>query len=101
MKKRILSLFLFLGMAAPVWVYAFEHIDETIATIYKHYNTLHKSKDALQYEAKILKEMSAYEKNRLGMLDLDKVRGIGVAFNLVEEENNPLDILDGFIYKVN
>ena len=45
------------------WEYAFSHIDETVNVILKKYNSLHKTKKALLYEAKILKKLAYYKQN--------------------------------------
>ncbi len=51
------------------WNYAFAHLDETIEVILRKYNTQHKSKEALLYEAKILKELAYYKEGRFGKID--------------------------------
>ena len=80
------------------WEYAFSHIDETISLLYNKYNTLNKTKDALKFEADTLKVLSGYG-NNLGELNENKVKGIGQLFNLMNNENRKLKILDDFIYK--
>jgi len=69
--------------------------------IYRRYNTLHKSKAALEYEAHTLRKMSGYDEGKLGLLSLEKIKGIGAQFNLVQNENHRLETLDTFIYAKN
>ena len=80
------------------WEYAWNHIEETVDVIYKKYNTQNKTKDALLFEAKKLKELSGYGEN-FGELNREKIKSIAQLFNLMESENNKLSILDEFIYK--
>ena len=40
------------------WKWAFSHIDETVDLIYNKYNLLHNSKEALKYEANVLKKLA-------------------------------------------
>ncbi len=79
------------------WGYAFSHIEEVVDLIYEKYNTLNKTKDALRYEANILKKLSGYGKN-FGELDREKIKHTAKLFNLLKEEKNSIDILDDFTY---
>ncbi len=45
----------------------------------------------------VLRKMSQFDNSKLGLLDLDKMKGIGAQFNLVKNENNRLDILGRLI----
>ncbi|SHO80856.1 diguanylate cyclase/phosphodiesterase (GGDEF & EAL domains) with PAS/PAC sensor(s) [hydrothermal vent metagenome] len=80
------------------WQYAFSHIDEVVDLIYNKYNTLHKSREALLFEANKLKKLSGYGIN-FGELNIEKVKAIAVQFNILKGESNRLKILDDFIYK--
>jgi signal transduction histidine kinase/ABC-type nitrate/sulfonate/bicarbonate transport system substrate-binding protein len=80
------------------WMYAFKNIDEVIDLIYIKYNSLKKTKEALKYEANILKKLSGYGEN-FGELNIDKIKGIAQQFNLVKNEHNSLENLDHFIYE--
>ena len=80
------------------WEYAFSHIDEVVDLIYEKYNTLHKTRDAIKYEANQLKILSGYSEN-FGELNIEKIKGIGQQFNLMKKENNKLIKLDDFIYQ--
>ncbi len=65
------------------WVYAFSHIEETVNLILKKYNSLHKSKDALLYEAKVLKKMAYYQTDKFGKLNIDKIEKIYESYKLM------------------
>jgi PAS domain S-box-containing protein len=80
------------------WRYAFEHIDEAVDIIYKRYNTLEKTKDALMYEANELKKLSGYKEN-FAQFNYEKVKSIAQLFNLINGTNYKLSNLDDFIYK--
>ncbi len=80
------------------WQYAFEHIDEVVELIYKKYNTLDKSKNALLYEANTLKKMSGYGVN-FGELNKEKIKRIASVVSLMMNGKYSLDNLDSFIYK--
>ena len=77
------------------WVYAFEHIDETVNLILEKYNIQHKSRKALMYEAKKLKELAYYKNNKLGSIDLHKIQRIYDIYNvmgLLENKSNKTKI---------
>ena len=74
------------------WRYAFEHIDESVEFIYKHYNPQNKSKDALRYEAKELKKLAYYHTSELGKLDVNKLQRIYDVYRLMGLVKNPLDL---------
>ena len=80
------------------WKYAFTHLDETVELIYKKYNTLHKTREALRYEAKILKTLSGYGKN-FGAINREKVRSLSQIFSFMVNDNYNLSHLSNFIYK--
>ena len=65
------------------WQYAFAHIDETIAVIQKKYNTQHKSKEALRYEANILKKLAYRKEVPLGYIDSVRLREIANTYRLL------------------
>ncbi|MDD2652013.1 MAG: ABC transporter substrate-binding protein [Sulfurimonas sp.] len=58
------------------WKYAFENIDETVEIIYKKYNALQKSKEALHFEAEELKKLAFVGDIPLGMLEITKMKRI-------------------------
>ncbi len=65
------------------WKYAFAHIDETIAVIQEKYNTLHKSKAALRYEAKMLRKLAYRKGVPLGNIDPVRLREIANTYRLL------------------
>ena len=65
------------------WKYAFEHIEETIDVILKKYNSQHKTKDALLYEAKELKKLAYLGSIPLGNLEENKIKRIIDIYNLM------------------
>ena len=65
------------------WQYAFAHIDETIAVIQEKYNTLHKSKAALRYEAKVLRKLAYRKGVPLGNIDPVRLREIANTYRLL------------------
>ncbi|MDD2698758.1 MAG: ABC transporter substrate-binding protein [Arcobacteraceae bacterium] len=80
------------------WEYAFSHIDESVDIIDKKYNTLHKSKKALIYEAQTLKALSGYGEN-FGELNEDKVKNIAQLFSFMKKGKNNFENLNQFVYK--
>jgi len=78
--------------------YAFSHIDETVKLILKKYNSLHKTKDALIYEAKILKKLAYQDTNKLGKIDKNKIQRIYDLYNIMGMTKYKID-LNSFIYK--
>lgn len=50
------------------WKYAFLHIDESVELILKKYNTQHKSKEALIFEAKKLKKLAFFNTDEIGRI---------------------------------
>ncbi len=58
------------------WEWAFAHIEETAKIIFEHYNTQHKSLEALIYEGKALKKL-AYDDNKpFGLIEKEKFETI-------------------------
>ncbi len=55
------------------WLWAFEHMDESIIMIQKKYNTQNKSKQALLYEAKELKKLAFTEDMPFGHISNKKI----------------------------
>lgn len=71
------------------WKYAFENIDETVNIILEKYNTQNKTKDALLYEASVLKKLAGNLEN-FGFLDYTKIKNIATNFSIIlpSSENN-------------
>jgi signal transduction histidine kinase/ABC-type nitrate/sulfonate/bicarbonate transport system substrate-binding protein len=79
------------------WLYAFNNIEETIDLILKKYNTQNKTRDALRYEAKVLKELAFYENREFGKLDKNKIQRILDIYTLLGLTKNKIDI-NSFIF---
>jgi len=85
------------------WKYAFEHIDETVDIILSKYNPQNKSREALIYEANKLKELAYYKlnnKDKIGYIDLHKIRRIYDVYNIMGLVDSPINI-DRFVYGYN
>ncbi|MCK5111637.1 MAG: ABC transporter substrate-binding protein [Arcobacteraceae bacterium] len=80
------------------WEYAFSHIDETADLILKKYNTQKKDKEALLYEARILKQLAYTNTKALGNIDKNKIQRIYDIYNLMGLTKDKID-LDKFIYQ--
>jgi len=79
------------------WEYAFTHIDEAVEIILQKYNTQHKSKEALVYEAKELRKLAYYRTQNLGVIDWYKIQSTYDIYNVLHLLKNPID-LDTFIF---
>ncbi|MEA1915003.1 MAG: transporter substrate-binding domain-containing protein [Campylobacterota bacterium] len=78
------------------WKYAFEHIDETIKLIQSKYNSQKKSYKALEHEATTLKQLAYYKTEKLGDINVNKVKRIFDLYNvlgLVEQKIDMLSLL--------
>ena len=80
------------------WEYAFSHIDETADLIMKKYNSQNKSKEALLYEARVLKKL-AYEDAKLGAIDDIRVQEIANIYRLLGMISNTNEDLTNLIYR--
>ena len=81
------------------WKYAFEHISETLDVILKKYNTQHKSRKALFYEAVTLKKLAYEHTKRLGHIDKNKIQRIYDIYHFMGLVKNKIDI-DKFVYQL-
>ncbi len=82
------------------WKYAFNHINETINIILKKYNTQHKSKKALLFEAKVLKKLVYENTKKLGNIDKDKLKRIYDIYRFMGLAKHNID-LNKFVYQPN
>jgi signal transduction histidine kinase/ABC-type nitrate/sulfonate/bicarbonate transport system substrate-binding protein len=80
------------------WEYAFEHIDESVELILKEYNTQNKTKDALIYEAKVLRELSGIDHAVFGTIEKSRLEVIANSFSILFPDRYDLSLLDDFIY---
>lgn len=81
------------------WEYAYSHIDETIKLIQKKYNTQNRTKEALLYEASVLKKLAYFDDVKLGTLEANKIKRLLDVYNLLglvkkKKQNDP----KSFIY---
>ena len=74
------------------WRYAFSHIEESVDIILKKYNSQHKSKEALFYEAKKLKELAYFKTNIMGKIDEKTLKHIYNVYKILEVSTGPLNI---------
>ena len=79
------------------WRYAFEHIDETVNIILNKYNAQNKTKDALIYEANVLKELAYKNTDRLGVIDKYRIKSIHNLYKIIGITKGNINI-DEFIY---
>jgi len=80
------------------WEYAFEHIDETVNIILEKYNTQHKSKEALLFEANVLKKLAYGDSHELGHISVDKIERIYDFYNVMNLLENKV-AFNEFIYE--
>ncbi len=81
------------------WQYAFEHIDEAVDLILKKYNTQKKTREALLYEAKRLRELAFHDNSKLGEIDVNKIQRTYDIYNLMGFVKEKINLGD-FIYKM-
>jgi polar amino acid transport system substrate-binding protein len=74
------------------WQYAFEHIEETVDIVFDKYNSQHKSKDALLYEANALKKLAYTEDYPFGYIDIAKIQRMHDAYNILNLVENKVDL---------
>jgi len=74
------------------WKYALDHTQETVNLILRKYNTQHKSRQALLYEAHILKRLAYADHTELGKLDKQKLQRIYDIYNFEGLIKTPFDV---------
>ena len=80
------------------WKYAFDNIDKTVELILKKYNTQNKTKQALIYEANVLKKLAYHNNSSLGQIDKAKIQRIYDIYYLMGLAKLDINI-DKFIFK--
>ena len=81
------------------WEYAFNNIDETIEIILKKYNTQNRTKKALEFEAKTLKELALKDGVNFGEINPLKLKEITTSYRLLGLVNTKTKIdFDSFVY---
>ena len=76
------------------WEYAYSNIEESVDLIIEKYNTQNLTKDELIFEANVLKELSYYQTETLGNIELNKLQRIYDLYNVMGLVNNKTDIED-------
>ena len=79
------------------WEYAFSHIQESVDVILKKYNTQHKTKEALVYEAKVLKKLAYKGVVNIGKIENAKIQRLIDIYNVLGLIKRPIDV-SSFIY---
>jgi len=79
------------------WKYAFENIEETVDVILKNYNTQNKTRDALLYEAKVLKQLAYKDTDSLGIINKNKIQRSYEAYHIMGLTKSKIN-LDNFIF---
>lgn len=87
----------FIDASLKGWRYAFNNIHESAQIIYNKYNTQKKTKEALIYEGKVLKEYAYGEGEKLGTLDKEKIQRIYDIYKVLGLVKNKLNI-DEFLF---
>ena len=83
------------------WLYAFEHIDNSIEIILQHYNTQNKTKDALMYEAEVLKKLAFIDGVEFGNINPIRLNEVTTTYRLLGLLHHTKKIdFDSFIYKI-
>jgi len=80
------------------WEYALKHQNEIIEIILKKYNTQHKSREALQFEAKQIEYIMLPKVHKVGSIDINRIKMIAESFmqsgfSKVEDLNDLEDFL--------
>lgn len=81
----------FLKATLKGWEYAFSNMNETVEIIFNKYNTQHKSKSSLEYEANELKKLAFYGTNELGKIELLKLEKIYNSYKILGIADKNLD----------
>ncbi len=80
------------------WEYAFSHIEESVDVILEKYNTQHKTKEALLYEASMLKKLALEGNTYIGEMREEKWQRTYDIYRVLGAVHEALDI-DDMIYK--
>ncbi len=81
------------------WEYAFAHMGESVDVILEKYNTQHKSREALLYEAKVLKKLAYVDDISFGNISPLKIYNIANIYRLLGMTNAKDSALEGVFYK--
>jgi len=80
------------------WEYAFSHIEESVSILMQKYNSQGRTREALLYEAKVLKDLAYKDGVQLGTIQDSRLKEIASIYRLLgmTQENN--SVLNGLIY---
>ena len=82
----------FLNASLKGWKYAFDNIEETVDLILTKYNSQNKTKDALLFEAKKLKELAYYKNETIGDINIKKLQRIYDIYKIMGKIDNKFDV---------
>lgn len=82
------------------WEYAFSNIEESAKLIFEKYNSQNKSLDNLIQEGEILKTLAYDKDERIGKIDIQRIKEIANVFLVMGFINKDYS-LDNFIYEYN
>lgn len=85
----------FVAASKKGWLYAFEHIEETVSLLLERHNSQNLSREALLYEAKKLRELSGIDRGEFGLLSESKVENIANMYLLLGESLNKENLKGG------
>jgi len=64
------------------WLYAFEHIEETVDTLLARYNSQQRSREALLYEGRVLRGLAFDDQGRFGTLSADRFEAMANVYRI-------------------
>lgn len=82
----------FIQASLKGWEYAFNNIDETVELILKKYNTQNKTREALVYEANVLKKLAYLNSAELGEIKFEKIKRNYSLFSIMGLIENEVDV---------
>ena len=80
------------------WEYAFSHIEESVSILMQKYNSQARSREALLYEAKILKSLAYKDGAVLGEIKDSRLKEIASIYRLLGMAHKENSALNGLIY---
>jgi len=80
------------------WEYAFSHIEESIFILMQKYNSQNRTRDALLYEAKVLKDLAYKNSAKLGEIQDSRLKEIASIYRLLGMTHKENSALNGLIY---
>ena len=80
------------------WEYAFSHIDESVSILMKKYNSQNRTREALLYEAEVLKSLAYKDGATLGEIKDNRLKEIASIYRLLGMTNKSNSALDELVY---